>query len=240
MVRLDEVEAYILHGRDYQESSLIIELFTRKHGRLSAIAKGVRRPKSKSRAWLQPFVPILVSCAGRGELLALKESESTAPPHFLQGQALISGFYLNELLMRLMSRFDPHPEFFQIYHETLSLLEKHVTHLTSNLQKILRLFEKSLLKAIGYELQLTREVESGHPLDPNLEYFFHPERGPTRVRQSASSQLKENVFSGTSLLAIAEENLEDHQILQDAKRLMRNALKLHLGDRRIESRRLIK
>lgn len=270
MLRFDSQPAYVLHARPYQETSLLLEFFTQDFGRVSAIAKGAKRPKSRGRGLLQPFIPLLISCAGKGELLTVKDFDAAAPPILLLGRRLIFAFYLNELLMRLLHRADAHDELFYAYEKSLhKLREDNDEHLE---QVPLRLFEKTLLKELGYELHLTHEVDSGKPLNPDSMYFFDPEKGPillqTKVQAPAlalvqvqtqeqtllqpelQSQLKlqshlavksdlKAIFKGSSLLALAEELLTEKKVLQDARRLMRLALSGHLGNRPLESRRLL-
>lgn len=254
MHKIELEPAYILHSRPYRETSLLLEIFTSKLGRFSAIAKGVRgvrRPKSSSRALLQPFVPLLVSCVGRGELLILKHFEPVNSPHLLLGRRLISGFYLNELLMRLLQRFDAHEALFHAYVTTLQALAQESEEIkegkNSCEQIILRLFEKALLKAIGYELPLTIEAEGQKPVLPEAWYLFDPERGPliTHISNpnsdisSRKPSLNLKIYAGKSLLALANETIEDPEVQRDAKFLMREALKLHLGSKPLETRKLL-
>ncbi len=272
MQRFNLEPGFILHRRPYQETSLLLEVFTREQGRFSAIAKGAKRAKSKARGLLQPFVPLFISCAGRGELLAVKEFEARGSMHFLQGRALISGFYMNELMIRLVHRFDPHQELFDKYSETLCALEhcrpenqglldhnrteqNHVVqnHTDQNHadQKILRLFEKFILKAIGYDLLLNKEAETGDYVIPDAWYSFDPLRGPVLIQEkprsvlyhqpSKSSKSKLLIVKGKSLLALQSQAFEDSDsaILLDVKRLMRAALRHHLGEKPLQSRRLL-
>lgn len=247
MHRIEFQAAYILHTRPYRETSLLIEVFTLDYGRMAVIAKGIRKPKIGNRGLLQPFVPLLVSCVGRGELLVLKEFEMADRIHFIEGQRLISAFYVNELLMRLLHRWDPHPDLFQLYKETLMALEKQHTQETTDFpelheQIILRTFEKSLLKTLGYALQLVKEFETNDPVCAEKWYLFYPERGPVLVEQVDWEQPKQSnlLYPGKSLLALAGDKLnpEDPSIIRDAKRIMRQALAPHLGGKPLETRRL--
>ncbi len=234
MLRFDSQPAYILHSRPYQETSLLLDFFTEEFGRVSAIAKGAKRPKSRGRGLLQPFVPLLISCVGKGELLTLKEYDAVGAPILLSGRRLVFAFYINELLMRLLHHADAHHELFKSYANTLLRLRDCSDEKAE--QWPLRLFEKSLLKELGYELHLTNEVDSGKPLNPDHYYLFDPDRGPTLVPFKTQSKV---IFKGSSLLAIATESLTDEMVLQDARRLMRLALSSHLGSRPLESRRLL-
>jgi DNA repair protein RecO (recombination protein O) len=222
--------AYILHTRPYRETSFLCELFTAEQGRMSVIAKGVRRPKSRGRGLLQPFIPLMISCVGRGELLTLTDFDSAGVAPLLTGHRVISAFYLNELLFRLVHREDPNPDLFLSYKTALSELEK-----TTEVQIVLRLFEKSLLKTLGYELQLLKEVETGAAIQASEYYRFDPARGPLAVEY----QPAQDVFLGKSLLALASGLLTDRAVLPDLKRLMRLALAPHLGSKPLQSRRLL-
>jgi DNA repair protein RecO (recombination protein O) len=244
MHKFESQPAYILHARPYQESSLLLELFSRDFGRIAAIARGAKR-KIKGRKGggslqgvLQPFVPLLISCSGKGELLTLTSFDSEAAYPMLMGRRLVSALYLNELLMRLLYRWDAHPDFFYVYGKTLQKLNTEEQNRCE--QTTLRLFEKALLRAIGYELQLTKEVDTGDPLHPDKLYFFNPEQGPCCVLEYPrnSPNQRKLIFKGKSLLDLEMECLLDPISLQDAKRLMREALGRHLGNRPLETRKL--
>jgi len=240
MRRFECQAAYILLLRPYRETSFLCELFTADYGRISVIAKGVRRPKSRGRGLLQPFIPLVISCVGRGELLTLTDFDTLCVAPVLTGRRVISAFYLNELIFRLMYREDPNPELFFCYQQALSELEK-----TTEVQIVLRLFEKMLLKTLGYEVQLLKEVETGDPVRPEENYRFDPARGPILVETDnlMVGVKSQDVFKGKSLLALAEGSLEkyleDVAVLSDLKRLMRLALAPHLGNKPLESRKLL-
>lgn len=221
---------YILHQRAYRDTSLLLEVFTREHGRFGLVARGARAPRSRIRGLLQPFQPLLLSWSGRTELGTLAGVEPDiksdgAPPRLL-GTTLYSGFYLNELLMRLLQRLDPHPELFIAYAQALHGLQ-------SEAQRPLRLFEKHLLESLGYGLLLDQEADSGAPVEADAEYVYALESGPLRSRGGATSGLK---MSGQSLLSLAAEDLSDARSLSDSKRLMRAALGLYLGERGLKTR----
>lgn len=237
MHRFELERAYILHTRPYRETSLLLELFTYQHGRLSVIAKGVKRSKVRVRGLLQPFVPLLVSCSGRGDLLTLRDFDSGGNINFLKGRSLISAFYLNELLIRLLHRWDPYQTLFLNYEQTLVQLGN-----VENEQKILRLFEKSLLKTLGYELQLLKEAQTGHGICADDFYTYDPQRGPILVESTQGHtefEQKKYLFKGKSLLALAEEKLDDLQVLSDLKRLMRQVLSVYLDHKPLETRKLL-
>jgi len=221
---------YILHQRAYRDTSLLLEVFTRDHGRLGLVARGARAPRSRIRGLLQPFQPVLLSWSGRGELGTLTGVEPAIeaggmPPRLL-GATLYSGFYLNELLMRLLQRHDPHPELFVAYAEALRGLPQAA-------QRPLRLFEKQLLESLGYGLLLDHEADSGVPVLADADYVYALESGPVRSQGVNARGLQ---LSGRSLLSLAAEDLSDVQSLADSKRLMRAALGLYLGGRELKTR----
>jgi len=221
---------YILHQRAYRDTSLLLEVFTHDHGRFGLVARGARAPRSRIRGLLQPFQPVLLSWSGRGELGTLAGIEPAidargVPPRLL-GATLYSGFYLNELLMRLLQRHDPHPELFVAYAEALRDLPQAA-------QRPLRLFEKQLLESLGYGLLLDHEADSGVPVSAEADYVYALESGPVRNPGVNARGLR---LSGRSLLSLAAEDLSDAQSLADSKRLMRAALGLYLGGRELKTR----
>lgn len=231
--KIDFQHAYVLHARPYQESSLLLELLTPDYGRIGAIAKGAQRPKSKFRGLLQPFTPLVISCTGKGELLTLTEVDAESISHVLPASRLIIGFYVNELLLRLLKRWDPHEALFWHYKETLSQLG-HV-HCE---QKTLRLFEKNLLKELGYGLPLTCVLGENRTIQAEAEYFFDPLQGPLLAETQGIKSYR--LIKGSSLLSLAQEKLDNPRALLDAKRIMREALSIHLGSKPLESRRLLR
>jgi len=237
MHRFDSQPAYILHTWAYRETSLLLEVFTKDHGRLGVLAKGVRKPKSRARGLLQPFVPLLIGASGRGDLLVLKDYESFGALPYLTGRRLISAFYLNELMMRLLQRFDPNLDLFAGYTIAIAALADE----KQSIEPILRIFEKVLLKTLGYELQLIKEAKTGEAVEPQKLYRYEPEEGPVWVDVSASEALypERRLYQGSSLLALAAEELTEGTVLSEVKRLMREALLLYLGNRPIESRKLL-
>ena len=221
--RISLEATYVLHQRPYQDSGLLLEVFSPHHGRIGLIARGVRKPKGRWQSLLQPFVPLLLSWSGRGELGTVVDAEISATAHALKGHMLLSGFYINELMMRLLHRHDPHPELFDYYHSLLnqlSLLSDDAEG-RQQLQQLLRLFEMQLLQEIGYGLVLEHDVATGAAIDPALNYSYRLGEGPLPVIDVICDVL---VVRGRSLLALAEGRLNDVDVLRDAKRLMRAAL----------------
>lgn len=229
--------AFILHYRPYRETSLIVDLFTRDYGRIAVVARGVRGPRSRNRALFQPFLPILVSWQGRSELMTLCSIESMGSPLQLKGSCLLSAFYLNELLMRVLQKQDPHPKLYNLYHETLLALQSTESSLKKGFQKPLRIFEKKLLEELGYGLQLQYDIPNGKPLMAEQSYCFYPEQG-FKLHNREENIPQSLIFFGKSLLALASEKLDNNEFLYDAKRLMRLAFAPILGPQPLFSRQL--
>ncbi len=221
---------YLLHQRPYRETSALLEVFTETHGRVGLVARGVRAARSKQRGELQPFRALRLSWQARGELGTLTGVEADGVTTALCGDALYSGFYLNELLVRLLARHDPHPQLFAAYRASLAALAGG-----GSVEPVLRLFEMRLLQEAGYGLQLEFEVENGEMLQADALYDYHLESGAVIVDTAAAGGF---VFPGASLLAMARGDLSQPEVLQDAKRLMRAALRLYLGDKPLRSREL--
>lgn len=224
--------AFVLHSRPYRDTSLLLEVFSREQGRVGLVARGARAPRSRIRGLLQPFQPLLLSWQARGDLGTLRAAEADGAAVALRGNGLFSGFYLNELLVRLLHRNDPHPDLFPLYTEVLSELAAE-----ADLEPVLRRYELRLLELLGYGLLLDHEVESGGPVDPDADYEYILERGPMpRLAQSGQRAL----FRGSSLLGMAAEQFEEPQVRKDAKRLLRAALDLYLGKTPLKTREVIR
>lgn len=232
--RVSLESAYVLHQRPYQDSGLLLEVFSPNYGRVGLVARGVRKAKGRWPSLLQPFVPLLLSWSGRGELGTLVDAEMSGAAQPLKGALLLSGFYINELLTRLLHRHDPHPELFEYYQALLlqlSLLGEGDGQLP--LQQRLRLFEKQLLEELGYALVLGHDVITGEVIEADAHYSYRLGAGPVAVTHDLL------VVRGRSLLALAAGNLLDADVLRDAKRLLRAALDQQLGGRPLHSRQLM-
>jgi len=230
--RVELVIGYLLHQRPYRESSALLEIFTAAHGRVGLVARGVRSARSRQRGDLQPFRQLRFSWQSRGDLGTLTAAESDGAVTALRSKALYSAFYLNELLIRLLARHDPHPALFSAYSSSLQLLGKG-----DDVEVVLRRFEISLLQELGYGLQLDCDVETGEALRPDTLYDYHLESGPVGADSDLHSGF---VFRGASLAAMARGEFSDPAVLLDAKRLLRAALKLYLGDKPLKSRELFR
>lgn len=224
---------YVLHRRAYRESSFLVEIWTPDHGRLTLVAKGVRKLRSSTQGLLQPFIPLLFSWQGRGELMTLTQVDLRGAAKHLQGECLFAGFYLNELLMCLLQKWDPQPVLFQAYEKTVLALQEDKLE-----QKHLRSFEKCLLEELGYGLLPKSDISLHNTFASDKYYRFIPDQG--FVVSDAADQIPSNspVFSGKSLLAIAKEDWQNEDSLHDAKRLTRLILGPLLGERQLHSRRL--
>jgi DNA repair protein RecO (recombination protein O) len=230
--RVQLAPAFLLHQRPWRESSALLEVFSESHGRIGLIARGVRSARSRQRGELQPFRALRLSWQGSGELGTLTAVEADGALIRLQGRSLYSAFYLNELLVRLLARHDPHPVLFSYYRHSLQQLA-----VAGEIERVLRLFEIRLLQEAGYALQLDCETTTGEALRADSLYDYHLESGPVAVAGDSETGF---VFRGSSLLAMAREDLSEAAVLADAKRLLRSALRLYLGDKPLKSRELFK
>jgi DNA repair protein RecO (recombination protein O) len=176
--RIDLQPAFVLHHRPYRDTSRILELFTRDYGRVCVFARGARGGRTKAGSLLsvlQPFNPLLISWSGRGEAGQLTAAEFDGGFSALPPDRVVSGYYLNELLLKLFARHDSHPDVFALYASTVERLK-----LSSEPLRPLRIFEKRLLEALGYGLALDSEA-NGEPLDPAVAYHYRLEYGALRA-----------------------------------------------------------
>ena len=222
--------AFVLHTHPFRETSLIVEAFSRDHGRIALVARGARRPRSAMRGLLMAFQPIELGWFGQGEMRTLAKVEWVGGQPLLQAQALLLGYYMNELLLKLLPREDAHPALFQAYAEAV-----HALAIGEPSQASLRLFEKTLLKELGYGLTLDREADGGKPVNPQKRYAYVVERGPVLV---GGDGREAESFSGRALLAIAQDDFSDAETLAQCKQLMRTLIQHYLGDQRLSSRRV--
>ena len=224
--------AIVLHSYPFRETSLILEVFSRRHGRLPIVARGARRPKSNLRTVLMSFQPLLLSWFGKGEVRTLHSAEWQGGQPYLQGTALMCGFYLNELLLNLLARDDPHEQLFDYYRATLHRLAHETDHAAT-----LRCFEKHFLQELGYTLLLDRVAGSDLAIQSNLNYRYIVERGA--VRDSNHNEAGVPVL-GKTLLDMLIDDYTDPVTAQQSKQLMRVLLNHHLGGKILHTRELIK
>ena len=217
--------AYVLHSRAYRENSALVDFLT-PQGRLRAVLRSAR---GKAGTLARPFVPLEVEFRGKGELKNVGRMEGLGVASWLVGEALFSGLYLNELLIRLLPAEDPHPGVFDHYAATLQALAEGRA-----LEPLLRSFEWRLLDDLGYGFALDTDI-NGDPLDSTGLYRLQVDAGLERVYL-----LQPGLFQGTELLAMAEADWTAPGALSAAKRLMRQALAVHLGGRPLVSRELFR
>lgn len=230
--RHQDESAFVLHSYPFRETSLILDVFSRSHGRLAMVARGARRPKSGLRGVLMNFQPLLLSWFGKGEVRTLHSAEWQGGQPYLQGTALMCGFYLNELLLNLLARDDPHEQLFDYYRITLQRLAHETGHAAT-----LRCFEKHLLQELGYALVLDREAGGGNAIQAELCYRYAVERGA--IPDDGDDRTGLPVL-GKTMLDMAADDYSDSFTAQQSKQLMRVLLNHHLGGKILHTRELIK
>lgn len=224
-MRIEAQPAFVLHTRPWRETSLIVEMLTRDHGRVGVIARGVQGAKRHPlRAALQPLQWLRVDFLPRGELGRLVQAEALDAAPMLQGETLMAAFYVNELLLRLLPRQDPAPALFERYAEVRQALAG-----SDPLAWTLRRFERDLLELLGYGLPLD-QGEDGAPLDPAGRYRLDPERGPVRDRAHEAGST-----SGAALLALSQDRLPPPEQLAELRGALRDVLQSHLGPQKLKS-----
>ena len=231
--RRDDQHAFVLHAYPYRETSLIVEALTADHGRVALVARGAKRPRSELRGVLQAFQPLLLSWAGAGELKTLLRAEWRGGLPLVSGSALLCGFYLNELLLKLLAREDAHPRLFGDYADALARLASGADQAA-----VLRQFELRLLTELGYALPLTHEADTGAPVDPEARYYYAFERGPRLTAAEPGRRYPQ--VRGATLLALAGQDYTAADAAAEAKRLMREVLDHYLEQRAIFSRRVVR
>jgi len=224
--------AYVLHHRPWRDTSRLLDVFSRDHGRLALFARGVRGPKSKLAPVLQPFQPLLLSWSGSGDAGQLTRAEPALDAQrdavpALPAAALMSGWYLNELLLKLTTRLDPQPALYAHYEAALDAMRAGVAA-----APVLRRFELQLLEELGYGLDLTHDARTGRPIEAGSYYHFHPSLGFVGL----SSDPGPEALPGASVLALAAGRFDEPRALDDARRVMRAALDLLLEGRELRTR----
>lgn len=238
-VRINNEPGFILHTYPFKETSVVAEVFTRGHGRVALIARGARRPASALRGLMQPFTPLLLSWFGKSDLKTLHAAEWQGGLAAPQGRALMCGFYLNELLLRLLARGDPHERLYERYADTLDQLAAEAGRGGGEralaFERILRHFEKSLLSEIGYGATFDVEAGSGAAIEPGARYVFQPERGALPAAGQTGCAV-----SGQTLLDLARDSFERQATLGEAKALMRALINHTLGTKPLYTRQLLR
>ena len=222
--------AFVLHARPWRETSLLLECLTRDQGRLGVVARGVRGMRARlHRSDLEPFQRLAMNLSQRGELATLRAVEPEGPGCRLRGNALLSGMYLNELLVRLCARQDPHPEVFDDYAATLDRL-----HAGESPGWTLRRFERDLLSALGYALQLQVDAVQGRALEAEGWYRYLAEQGP-----EACAPTTRQAVRGADLLHLAADRCPDADGLRRLRSMMREVLRFHLGGAELRAWRML-
>jgi len=234
------VRGLILHRRSYSETSLILDVFSEKKGRVSIIAKGARSKRSNLKGTLQAFTPLLLKWSGKnGNMKTLGYAESISLALPLSGHYLYSAMYVNELLARVLEVETPYPEIFYAYMQVLTELANHSVayekdpHQRHSPEPALRRFELSLLKHLGYGIDFLHCAATGDEIDDDMTYLFRAQQGFL-----ASIKPDNMSFTGRELRAMAEGVFENAQQLKGAKRFTRMALKPYIGSMPLKSREL--
>jgi DNA repair protein RecO (recombination protein O) len=223
--------AYIIHRRSYLNTSWLLEVLTQEYGLIALVAKGVRGPKSDKRALLQPFVQLLLSFSGRGELMTLTAAESLGSRRMLKGKALFAAMYINEILQTMLHRNDPHESIFSCYEKALMALVES----EDSLEPVLRCFELELLIELGYGPQLAHEAITQDAILAGNAYHYDLERGPVNAATYSGAGA---IVSGSCLLALQKKDFDDLALLKEMKILMRQLIHHHTGGRKLKSREL--
>ena len=228
--RVQQQAAYILHHRPFRDSSQLLDVITVDHGKLGLVARGSRGARSRLKGVLRPFMPLAISWVQRSDLGTLTGAEVRGAPLSLSGDALLSGYYVNELLLHFLHRHDPQPEIFDAYGKTIRALAS-----TDSVAACLRQFEIEMLRHVGYALNFDHEFGSHDALDPGKHYEYRFEQGPVGVQRSDGSL----VFSGADLIAIGKHQFNDPAVLRAATRLLREVINFHLGGKELKSRKVL-
>jgi DNA repair protein RecO (recombination protein O) len=256
-------KGYVLHSYPYRETSLILQVWTEKHGRLGVVAKGARRPKSASRSVLVPFQPLCLDWFGRGELRTLKTAEPASPATPLGGASLLSAFYLNELLLKLTTREDPHEGLFAAYDAAIMQLRsitraapraaaaglaEPAPQAPREIEPVLRRFELRLLQELGYAVELTREAGSHAPIEAERDYWYVAERGPvaapglTTAGAGAEGEIPANAVKlrGQTLIDLERGRFENTATAAQSKQLMRLLINHSLNGQELATRAIVR
>ena len=239
--RYSDEPAYVLHRYDWSESSLILEVFTRHYGRIALVAKGAKRPTSSFRPVLLPLQKLHVAFGGDAEIRTLKSAEWQGGHTMPTGDALLSGYYLNELLLNLVARDDSHPYLFDVYAQTVALLASEHGEV---LQATLRTYELLLLREVGLLPQLNLQTLSHSALDAHSSYCLDPEGGLRLAHaddrytlSGAHWQQLQHALDGTNPFTATLRFCAEHN--QALKPQLRSLLHYHCGVRTLRTRQLM-
>ena len=233
--RVDQQPAFVLHAHPWRETSLIVEIFSRDHGRVAMVAKGARRPMSALRGVLMAFQPLLIDWSGGGDVKTLIRAEWQGGQPLLTGRALMCGYYLNELIVRLSALEDPHAALFDAYAEALRDLARQSAHAA-----VLRRFELALLRELGYGVGLEVDPTDGLSVEPGARYVYIIEQGPKRVEHPSEADASRALVSGQTLLDMAAGRFDRPETAAQSKLLLRMLINHYLGGQQLQSRRVLK
>ncbi len=228
--RLQNQPAFVLQHRPYSETSLLVDLFTERSGRITVIAKGARRLKSRYRGVLLPFQPLVVLFTGKGDVKTLTGAEPLGLRLLLSKDHLMCAFYLNELIIKMLYRYDPYESLYLVYERALHELSRK-----SDTEFTLRRFEKHLLEQVGYGLHLQNDMSTGLPIDEHVVYRYLPEIGPIINSNSRSDGV---LVHGDALIALEQEGVFTDRVRRELKQLNRVVLATHLQGKPLNSRRM--
>ncbi len=228
--RVENEPAWLLHHRPFRDSSRILDILSRDHGRLALVARGSRSANSKLKGILRPFLPLQLSWVIRSDLGTLIGAEMHGAPISLTGDALLSGYYVNELILHLLHRHDPQPEIYSVYRATINDLKN-----AADVAASLRRFEIETLSLLGYALNLDHDTQSGEELSPDLRYEYRVEQGPVLIGERDGPM----IFTGRELRAIARQEFTDPVTLKNAGVLLRNVIAWHLDGKELKSRKVL-
>ena len=222
--------AYVIHRRPWRETSLMVDVFTLNHGRLSLIARGANSARSPLKAQLQPFQPLVLSWVGRGELKTLTEVDPRSAPALHRTASIYSGLYLNELLQRVLPVADPYPTLFAAYIEAMATLSE-----AEDIEPVLRRFERAFAEALGYDFAWDRATDTGQAVEAGQSYCYDPEQGIMAV---PGQGVRLQRLPGDVLLALAAGDIQSPACRRMAKRVMRVLTDYLLQGRPLNSRSL--
>ena len=228
--RAEHEPGFVLHAYPYKETSLIVEAFTRNFGRVGLLARGARRPRSAMRGVLLAFHPLHLTWSTSAELGTLMSAEWGGGQASLSGIGLMCGFYINELLLRLLPRDDPHEALFDAYAKALGRLAAGDAQAS-----ILRGFERRMLAELGYAPVLDRDAGNGSAIEPAKHYAYEAERGPVETSRANGDA----VISGRTLLDMQADNYDNSRTRDEARRLMRALIAERLGGQALHTRAVL-
>ncbi len=228
--RVQQQPGYILHHRPFRDSSQILDIVTRDHGKIAVVARGSRGSRSRLAGVLRPFLPLYVSWVAKSDLGTLTGAETAGPPAGMRGDAIYSAFYVNELLLNFLHRHDPQPEIYALYENVIKALQR-----TDNIAATLRSFELELLMLLGYGVNLDQIFGSNEALSSEQRYEYRMEQGPVAVERSGPL-----VYTGDVFQAIAGQCFDRPEILRAASSILREIIAFHLGGKELKSRKVLK